>query len=252
MKKYFLAFGMAVMLLMTAVFLHPDTYIKETSRMDLTKIPTKSNKPVDESVNEFWLGNGKAIAITRSRVVILDKTRNRVFFVLPATKTYIESPLPMDSWSLRSNQVGAALERLEFKVAVTPTSRTKTIKNRLCKEYMVENWVLNRQQQTGEVKRTLWVTTDVPFKLDLYWEVVTLMLQLVNDDEGFFKEMAKIKGLTMASESYRTVQGLAAKTVQQVVEISEKKAPAGIYSVPPDYTKKETLSISDLVKILKD
>ena len=36
------------------------------------------------------------------------------------------------------------------------------------------------------------------------------------------------------------------KVTSQVVEISQKPAPAGTYSVPAGYTKKATLSMADM------
>jgi hypothetical protein len=228
-----------------------DIYIKE--KFQTQGLSSKeAEKLANESLNEFWIGNNKIAAITKNRIIILDKTGKRIYFVFPGAKIYIETSLPLDPLNIRSNEVGTLLQRIQFQMAVTPTNETKKIKNRMCKKYIVENWTMDAGARKGEVKRIVWLTTAVPFNLDLYWDVVTHILKLVNDDEAFFTELDKIKGLSMESESIRTLQGTSVTTHQEVVEITEKTAPAGIYSVPNGYAKQEMLSIPDLLTLLRD
>ena len=42
------------------------------------------------------------------------------------------------------------------------------------------------------------------------------------------------------------VMGANMKVTTQVAEITQKDAPAGVYSVPAGFTKKESLSLQDM------
>jgi hypothetical protein len=249
MRKYGLFFVILIMISTTVML--PDIYIKEKFQTG-----TLSNQPQKdlsgETENEFWIGKNRGTAITKNRIIILDKNEKRIFFILPASRIYVEGRLPMDAQVIRSTEAGALLQQVEFGMAVTPTDEKQTIKGRQCKKYRVDNWILENGKRKGELTRTLWITGTVPFDLDLYWELVTHILRLVSDSEDFFRELEKIKGFPMVSESFREVQGTTIKTRQEVVEIAEKTPPAGIYAIPSGYTRQETLSLPDLLTLLKD
>jgi len=248
MKKY-LAFSIFLLLFTSMVF--SDFYIKE--KYQAGALNNKGKADIDEgTVSEYWIGNDKIAAQTENRTVILDNNANRIYFIFPGTKTYIESQFPMEPSKLRSTEVGNLLSRIQFQMSVSPTSEKKTIKNRSCTKYIISNWVVDGSNRKGEVKRTVWITSDVPFNLDLYWDIVTHLLKLVSDDQDFFKELEKSKGFPMKSESLRDLNGVPITTTQEIIEVSEKKAPTGIYSVPKGYKKQETLSVPDLLTLLKD
>ena len=59
------------------------------------------------------------------------------------------------------------------------------------------------------------------------------------------KEFAKIKGIQVATEISGEVMGTQVRMTTEVVEISQKDAPRGIYEIPLGFTKKATLSLED-------
>ena len=59
-------------------------------------------------------------------------------------------------------------------------------------------------------------------------------------------EFMKINGYQVASEMTMNMMGANMKVTSQVVEITKKDAPAGVYSVPAGFTKKDTLSLQDM------
>ena len=62
-------------------------------------------------------------------------------------------------------------------------------------------------------------------------------------DEAGVKEMSEIQGFWVASE---TKAGGMISSRSDVVEISQKAAPAGIYDVPAGYAKKTAFTMEDM------
>ena len=58
--------------------------------------------------------------------------------------------------------------------------------------------------------------------------------------------MMKIKGFWISSETTMEMMGAKIRTTSEVVEISKKTPPAGVYSVPAGYTKQDKLSMQDM------
>jgi hypothetical protein len=65
-------------------------------------------------------------------------------------------------------------------------------------------------------------------------------------DDASIKELSKIKGFWIAQEMNGEAMGAKIHQKTEVVEITSKPAPAGVYSVPSGYTKQDTLSMQEL------
>ena len=93
----------------------------------------------------------------------------------------------------------------------------------------------------GEMKGTTWATKDVPFDWNKFGEMYS-NVAILRFMEGI-DEFKKIKGFQVATEMSTSIMGANVKVTTKVVEISKKSAPAGVYSVPAGYTKKEKISM---------
>jgi hypothetical protein len=99
------------------------------------------------------------------------------------------------------------------------------------------------------MKIKMYTTTDVPFDYKNYMENIygTLVkTQMVGLDDASIKELGKINGFVIAQKLTGDIMGAAIRQNSEVVEIAEKPAPAGIYSVSDGYTQKDTLSMEEL------
>ena len=65
-------------------------------------------------------------------------------------------------------------------------------------------------------------------------------------DDNAIAEFMKINGYQVSSEMTMNMMGSNMKVITQVLEITKKDAPEGLYKVPSGYTKKDTLSLQDL------
>ena len=69
---------------------------------------------------------------------------------------------------------------------------------------------------------------------------MTLRLSMMPKTPGLDKmleEMKKIKGLIVLSTGTTSMMGTDVKTTQELLEVSEKMAPAGTYNIPTGYKK---------------
>jgi len=83
----------------------------------------------------------------------------------------------------------------------------------------------------------IWATEDIKVNTDLFR---TLGFSIMAKQPGFdkaFEEMKKIKGVSVLTTSTSSVMGAKIKSTQELLEVKEAKAPAGIYDVPVSYKK---------------
>jgi hypothetical protein len=99
------------------------------------------------------------------------------------------------------------------------------------------------------LKLKVCATTDVPFDLKYYTEKIQPSMQksqMIGLDDASLKELGKIEGFWIASDTSAEMMGAKIHSTMEVTEITEKPAPAGVYSVPAGYTKQDKLSLQDL------
>jgi hypothetical protein len=128
---------------------------------------------------------------------------------------------------------------LKMSVTVTPGGQTKTIGRWKCQNYTVDI------EMMMPIKMTVWATTDVPFDLNAYVEnmQVNMLAAQFQLDTKAIAEMKKIRGFWIASETVVDMMGSKIRSTSEVVEIAEKNPPAGVYSVPAGYAKKDFISM---------
>jgi hypothetical protein len=74
----------------------------------------------------------------------------------------------------------------------------------------------------------------------------TNLHELRNFSDSFIAELKKIQGFSIASETLFYPKGFSVKSTAEVIEMSIKDPPEGIYSLPDGYTIKEKMTIQDL------
>ena len=94
----------------------------------------------------------------------------------------------------------------------------------------------------------VWATADLPFDAVKFNEKfgAAMTKGVMRLDDASVKEMAKIKGYQIASETSGDIMGAKMRSTTEVVEISKKSAPAGTYAVPAGFKKNATISMGDI------
>jgi len=234
-----------LMLFIPITAVHADFCVKQKSHTDGYYNGGVTYPPEDED-REIWIAGDKMAVIGKNRSIIIDSGKKLMFFINHIDSTYAEIDLPLDWPAVVPEQLAGRLQIFRRHGEVRETDETKKIGEWNCKGYDVASWILYEGNRYYEVETKVWVTTDLPIDLDTYAPVVDEIGRLRNYHDDFIKELGKIQGVQMASETVNYRQGFSFGSNEDLLEAFEEDPPADVYSVPEGYTKKEQLSIQDL------
>jgi hypothetical protein len=226
-----------------------DIYIKQKNHTDEMKLMGQT-QPAKDEIFEIWMGKDKARLNYGKDTSIIVRQDKRMLYTINHTKmTYSEMPFNETSDILTASISGADLSEEEKaqaqkmmkgfaqmmtpKVSVEETGETQKIKNWKCNKYIMTMKMMGTTS-TSEI----WATEDIKINYELY---TTLRLSMMPKSPGLDKmleEMKKIKGLTVLSTDTTAMMGTQVTSTQELLEASEKSAPAGTYKVPEGYKKK--------------
>ena len=228
-----------------------DVYIKEKSHRDAFYGGGITTPAMDKEL-ELWIGKNKIVSFDKSRMIILDKTKNLICFVNKNDKTYVEAAVPVDPSKVLDEQTQGFLKTIKFRIILKDTGKTQKIKKWKCKIYKMDQWIEQGENRFEETETNFWAARKVPFDPAFFNEMFKNLLRLVNSDESLFEEVDKMKGYVVKAETKLFSEGKTVKSSREVVEISKKKPPVGVYAVPDGYTKKEKLTFGDLRILFED
>jgi hypothetical protein len=231
------------LILMVSTFAVAEVYVKSKNHTDAISVMGQ-DQPASDAVSEQWIGDGKVAIISSANTMILDLGKNVMSIVNHKSKTFVTTSLPLDLASLLPSQISGMLSSVKAEAKVTPTGNKKTFGTRSCDEY---NVALTMMMMPLNIK--IYSSADVPFDFKNYVEKIQMSLikaQMIGIDDASIKELSKIQGFWIATETNADVMGAKIHQTSEVVEIANKPAPADIYTVPAGYTKQDTLSLQDL------
>ncbi|MCX6544360.1 MAG: hypothetical protein NTV05_08085 [Acidobacteria bacterium] len=241
MKKMILA---AIVLLIAAPAAFADTYIKAKTHTDGMAMMGQ-NTPARDDTNETWITAGKFATGNADAWFVIDVSKKVAYFIDHQRKTYVETPLPLDFAKLLPPEAAGMADMMKVTATVTPTSETKKIGSWDCIGYDTTMSVMGMKMNVR-----VWASTAVPFDVAAFnATIMPVILQgQMRVADASLAEFAKIKGFQIASELTADMMGAKMRVTQEVVDIAERPAPAGIYAPPDGYKKNATLSMSDLQK----
>jgi hypothetical protein len=241
MKKFFYLV-LSVLILFSAV--QADVYLKARNSTDPINAYGQ-NIPARVIITEQWIADDFFLQKNGDLTSTLyDIKKNKIYLIFHQSKSYLELTPPVDFASLLPEEMAQMAQALQqLTISVKPTGETKTINNLRCQGYQVEMTVL-----MSPINMKVWASEELPFNLKTFVEKVwpeVIKLELRGNDKAM-AELSKIKGLWIAYESQVQTMGLEINARYEVVEISKKTPPPGMYSVPAGYKKKDKLSMEDL------
>lgn len=229
-------------LLVLAAFASADVYIKSKTHTDAFSIMGQSQPAKDETI-EQWFGDDRFAHLSPEMSSIVDLKKNVMYLINHKDKTYVEAQLPLDVMKLFPPEMAQMMgSMMKMTVTVTPTGQTKTIGQWKCSGYDV-----SLQMMMMPMKMAVWASTDVPMDMqkfaDMYSNVLKAQLRL---DDTAVKEMMKIKGYWIASETTGEMMGAKIKSMTEVIEITKKTPDSSVYTVPAGYKKGEFLDLKSM------
>ena len=243
LKKFFAVFCLVALLAAAA---SADVYIKTKSHTDAMSIMGQTT-PAQDSIMEMWLGDSMFAMSGTGLSGIIDLKKNVIYLIIPESKAYVESPLPLDMSKLMPPEMAAMMGGgMKATVTVKPNGQTKTVGSWPCSGYDVD-MAMTMMMMTINMKMSIWASEKVPFNVADYMEKfagpqMSMTMQL---DAAGIAEMKKIKGFPILTETSGEIMGATMKSVQEVIEITKKAPPAGAYTVPAGFKKQDTFSMQD-------
>jgi len=200
------------------------------------------------AMEEGWYAANKAALIEGGRTFILDREKNRLIFLNRNRKTYLELPLPVSRTTAYSPELARFFEERKRSGRVEWLGATQQILGRTCNGLRLTDWSAYSGEQMDRAENIVWTTSDVPFDVTLFDEALANMRLLVsNRDEALLEEMRqRMKGFQMGIDQETGRFPWNKGYEMRVVEMAEKIAPPGIFSVPPDYVRLEQLDVKNL------
>ena len=193
------------------------------------------------AVSETWIGSDIIAGTERGRTVIVDRRRQRLIYIDHKHQTWVESRLPLDLPTLFcEHSLKTHLER-RSSGEVTETRRTRRILGRKCRQYDVHSWYVGDGRIHTEEWIKVWASTDVPFDLSLYDDMLYNMRLIYNRDAVYRSELEKIEGLQMGLELRDGNFLRGRRYFDETVKMEARTAPPGTFSAPAGYTKKERI-----------
>jgi len=225
-----------------------DVYIKQKNHTDGFSIMGQS-QPAKDELLVIWMGKDKARLDQGDDTSIIIRMDKKVMYAINhAEMKYSEFPYSETGDILSAAIAGSDLsgeeqaqaqkmmkgfaQMMQPKVSVTETGETQKIKNWKCKKYIMTMKMMGTTS-TSEI----WATEDVKIDYELYKTLGLSMMPKTPGLDKMLEEMKKIKGLTVLSTGTTSMMGTDVKTTQELLEVSEKQAPAGTYEVPTGYKK---------------
>lgn len=240
MKKFIALIG--VLLIFASASFAADVYVKQTTHTDEFSMMGQS-QPAKDDINEMWIGKDKFAMVSSETTIIINLDDKKMYMINHSTKTYVPMDLPLDISQYFPAQFSQMMQGVTIKV--NPTGETKTIDSWKCDGYDV-----NMNIMMMDMKQKVWASTDVPFDWKAFNEKMLPQFTqaMMNIGGDAMDEFIKIKGFQIRTEMSMNMMGAEMKSWTEVSEIAEKSAPAGIYSVPEGYSKKDKFSMMDLQK----
>lgn len=228
-----------------AGFATADVYIKQKIHTDAVTMMGQTQPATDE-VSEMWMGKNKMAMHMGAQMFVIDLDKNVAVMINNEQKTFVEMEIPVDfSKYIPDEMAQMAQMMLSTTVTVQPAGETMTINNWKCTGYDV-----NIDMMMFKIKTRIWASKDVPFDWKTFMDKMFFEMSKVTmrlNDQSIL-EMSKIDGFWIKSETTMNMMGTDIGSTQEVVEISEKAAPAGTYSVPEGYQKQDKFSSEDIIK----
>jgi len=249
-KLIFVLILIFILVLFTSPFLSADIYIKNMERTEAFEIGGKKT-PEKVEIKELWLAKNKFVQFSKELSIIVDHEKEKLYFIVHKLKIYYEVPAIIDMANFQKllpPKIFNIIKSIKITdVKVNLSTQTKKIANWNCYGSDFEMVIMIPEINImPKLKIRWWMTKDLPFDYKSYTAGIEEVFErfiygILDVDENSkkeFEKLDKIEGFKVATEVVVNIFGSEIKVESQCLEITEKPAPAGIYSVPRGYTKK--------------
>ncbi|HDP24700.1 MAG TPA: DUF4412 domain-containing protein [Deltaproteobacteria bacterium] len=231
--------------------LHADMHLKYKHHMDAFEIMGQT-QPATDTVRETWIAKDMIRNDEGNQTIILRLDKKQLYFIDHANKTYSQGPMELDKMATQAIDEDEDMDAeekeqakqfmqgmmgaMKMSISVKETGEKKKIGSWKCTKYL----------QTTEVFGTtstadVWATNDIQTDYELLNRMNASSMMMISgmreSMDEFIREMNKIKGVIVYTVSTSSAMNTQMKSTQELVEYSDKKAPAGFFDPPKGYKK---------------
>lgn len=252
LKQLSRTFGLVfvVTCIIAPLAVNADVYIKQQNHTDGFSVMGQS-QPAKDELFETWMAKDKArMDHGEDSSIIIRLDKNVMYLLNHAEMKYAEMEIGGKNDIFSSALSGADLsgeeqaqakkmmegfsKMMKPKISVTATSETKKINNWNCKKYDMTMTMMGTESDFE-----IWATEDIAVDYELYRSLTFAIMGQTPGVEEMMKEMEKIKGIVVQQQGTMSMMGTNVKSSQELLEVSDKSAPAGTYEVPQGYSKQD-------------
>ena len=219
-----------------ALPIHADTFIRSEKHTDAYTVMGQTITPAKDEVTSAWITRDKFRNDMEEQSSIVRFDKKKMYLLDHAEKTYSAVDLPID-WSKMlppeaQQMTQQWLQMFKMTVTVRDTGETKNIRGWNCRKYIVD------MQGMMSMKNEIWATKDIKIDYDAYRKFAESMMSIAPMFKDMATEARKIEGYPILTKTTMNMMGASINSIEEVIEVSEKRAPEGTYQVPSGY--KET------------
>jgi hypothetical protein len=223
--------------LTVAITASADNYLVQKRHTDAFKMMGQTVPAKDEQ-SVMWSSSDKmCLNPDKDTVSIIRLDKNVLWVIYKKNKKYSE--LNLDSLAAMANNVNNEMDKMpgmskmmNVSATVTPTTETKQIGKWNCTKYQISSTM-----PMTSIETVSWNSTDIKIDYNAYAQMTHFASAMMPGFGEMIKEFQKIKGFPVYSESVSKMMGNEVKSSEELIEISDKAAPEGIYDIPSGYKK---------------
>ncbi len=212
-----------------------DRLITMKSHTDAMEMMGQKTPAQDENYL-YWFGADAIRHDTGKVSTILRFDRKKMIWINHDDKTYSAIDLPIDFKKLVPPEMAPMMEQMATMMGgsakVLPTDKSGSFGGFDCKFYRVD---VNMSMMNMGMDMCL--SDQMPVDYTRYQSMVESQAALLPSTQ-WMKDLAKLQGFPVRTDSATTVMGKTFKSWQELVSSEEKAAPAGTYEPPAGYQEK--------------
>jgi hypothetical protein len=210
-----------------------DTLYTMKSHTDAIKMGGQS-QPAKDTTVKIWAAGDRLRRDDGEQTMIFRLDKNRLYMLDHEDKTYSEITLPIDLRKMMPKGSEAMADQIaagmKVTVQVAPSAETKKIGQWNAKRYDV-----TVQSAMGmKIATTMWVSKEIEGFAG-FNKMAGAMASLQPGSGEWVKQLEKIDGFPVLTESQVDALGAKFGTREELVSVETKPAPAGTYEPPAGY-----------------
>lgn len=242
-KILLISISVVCLAVLAAIPTNADTFMKQLVKTDAFEVMGQK-QPANVDTSIMWMSDDKAYMLKDKNAYIMRADKGVVYLIDDKDKTYSE--MSVDIFGEIKKAIGEDNENAEMvpemmksimgtmKVTVTPTEETMKIGDWNAKKYDVVTSIA-----MGTTNSEIWASEDIKVNYKVFHAISNAFMAPMPGFDEMMKEMEKIKGMQVKSITQAEMMGAKVKSTSELLECSEKTAPAGIYDIPEGYKKVE-------------